>query len=84
MYLELVYQDLLASAGITLPPCNSGSSSSGSSGSGKTGIGGTSDSEEGCYCQGYNLLMTSQVSKWMEVRLATLYLLLPFRLATIY
>ena len=78
VYLELVYEDLLASAGVTLPPCsdsstgsNSGSGSSssgfrgGSSNSGKTDTasnGNGSNEDEGIgYCQGYNLVMTSQV-----------------------
>lgn len=73
VYLELVYEDLLASAGITLPPCSSDSRSSSSSSSGGTaGLGGNgngngngADEDDGaCYCQGYNLVMTSQVGVW--------------------
>ena len=83
VYLELVYEDLLASADVTLPPCSdsstgsnsgSGSSSSSSSSSGFRGSGsdsgktdtassinGSNEDEGIGYCQGYNLVMTSQV-----------------------
>lgn len=59
VYLELLYEDLLASAGITLPPCTTSDNNAGSSSSSAT-TDGNAD-EEGGYCQGYNLMMTSQV-----------------------
>ena len=72
MYLELVYEDLLASAGVTLPPCSSDSTSSSTSSSGIRGSSAsdsTNDNEGDAivYCQGYNLVMTSQVHNYCQL-----------------